>query len=226
MEEVIRTQNLEKTFGQGDSAVTALRDCSVSIQKGEHIAIVGSSGSGKSTMLHLLGGLEEPTKGKVWYGDTDLYGLDDRARSVFRRQNIGFVFQSYNLIPELTAEENIALPALLDGKKADKAYIQNIAERLDLTDRLHHLPGELSGGQQQRVAIARALSTRPRILLCDEPTGNLDSQNGTQVIELLYGLFQEMDTTLVIVTHDKSIAAQAKRVFTITDGVVTGGDTR
>lgn len=224
MEEVIRTEALKKVFGKEESAVTALRDCTVSIKKGEQIAVTGASGSGKSTLLHLLGGLERPTEGKVWYGDTDLYAMDDQSRSVFRRQNIGFVFQSYNLIPELTAEENIALPAMLDGKKTDTSFIQSITERLSLTDRLHHLPGELSGGQQQRVAIARALSTRPRILLCDEPTGNLDSQNGEQVIALLYELSEELGTTLVVVTHDQSIAAKAQRIITITDGAVTGGD--
>lgn len=220
---LIRTQGLRKTYGSGENAVRALLPCDLKIAEGETVAVVGASGSGKSTLLHLLGGLDTPTSGQIFFRGRDLSVLDDDALSEFRRRHVGFVFQNYNLVPELTAGENIELPLLLDEKQADRTYLDAVIGRLGLRDRLAHYPGELSGGQRQRVAIARALSARPELLLCDEPTGNLDSATGREVVRLLYEIAAEYGVTLVLVTHDLGIAATAQRVLTIADGQV-GGD--
>jgi len=220
----ISVLGISKTYGTKETQVQALKPCDFTIDSGEQIAVTGTSGSGKSTLLHLLGGLDRPSTGKVLYDGEEISSYDENKLSEFRLRNIGFVFQSYNLLPELSAYENIILPALLDGKKADKAYIQDIVEKLELTNRLNHLPGQLSGGQQQRVAIARALTNRPKILLCDEPTGNLDSKNRQRVLALLKRTAEEYKVTLVVVTHDASIAGQFQRVIAIQDGEI-GEDT-
>lgn len=222
MQPVIETKGLKRNYGAGNTMVQALKSCSVQIFSGEKIAIVGSSGSGKSTLLHLLGGLDRPSNGTVYYQGEDIYAKNDNELSIFRRRNVGFVFQSYNLVPELTAQENIVLPLLLDGKKSEDEYLQRIIDVLDLKERLRHLPGELSGGQQQRVAIARAVINKPSVILCDEPTGNLDSHNSDEVMQLLNDISTEFGVALVIVTHDQTIARKADRVITITDGVVGG----
>lgn len=214
----ISTLGISKTYGTKDTKVQALKPSSFNIESGEQLAVTGTSGSGKSILLRLLGGLDRPSTGKILYSGDDISSYNENKLSEFRLRNIGFIFQSYNLLPELSAYENIILPALLDGKRADKAYIQAIVQRLELTERLYHLPGQLSGGQQQRVAIARALTNRPKILLCDEPTGNLDSKNRQRVLELLRRIANEFKVTLVIVTHDTSIAQHFQRVLTIRDG--------
>lgn len=221
--ELLRVENLSKTYGGNTATVNALLPCSFSICQSEKIAITGPSGSGKSTLLHLLGGLDSPTAGSVFYNNTDLYPLDDDGRSAFRRRNIGFVFQSYNLVPELTAYENILLPLWIDRQKVDQEYLNGIVDALNLKDRLRHLPGELSGGQQQRVAIARALICKPSLILCDEPTGNLDSENSKEVIHLLWNVSVQYKAALVIVTHDAQIAGKMERQITISDGIL-GGD--
>ncbi len=218
----IEAVRLSKTYGSGEAAVQALRPCSFSLESGERAAIVGASGSGKTTLLQLLGALETPTDGNVLYDGQPLMGGDEET-SRFRLRHIGFVFQSYQLIPELTALENVLLPCLLRGKKAEKRYIAALLRRLRIADRANRLPSELSGGQQQRAAIARALANRPELLLCDEPTGNLDTENSLLVLELLEELQQEFGMTLLVVTHNPEIAARFPRVISIADGVV-GGD--
>lgn len=223
MQPVIETKDLKRNYGTGDTMVQALKPCSIRIFSGEKIAIVGASGSGKSTLLHLLGGLDRPSDGTVYYRGEDIYEKNDNDLSIFRRRNVGFVFQSYNLVPELTARENIVLPLLLDGKKAEDEFLQRIVDVLGLKQRLRHLPGELSGGQQQRVAIARAVINKPSVILCDEPTGNLDSHNSDEVMQLLNDISTEFGVALVIVTHDQKIAQKTDRVITIADGAV-GGD--
>lgn len=220
---MIQTTSLFKTYGSGEAAVQALRPCDIAIYRGEKIAVVGASGSGKSTLLHLLGGLDRPSGGSILFCGEDLYNKKDAALAKFRRQNVGFVFQNYNLVPELTAEENIRLPLLLDGKKAEQGYFTQVVQTLGLADRLRHFPGELSGGQQQRAAIARAVISKPSVLLCDEPTGNLDTKSGEEVMRLLHELSDTLGITLVVVTHDESIASQMERRITITDGTVGGG---
>lgn len=220
---MIQTTSLFKTYGSGEAAVQALRPCDIAIYRGEKIAVVGASGSGKSTLLHLLGGLDRPSGGSILFCGEDLYNKKDAALAKFRRQNVGFVFQNYNLVPELTAEENIRLPLLLDGKKAEQGYFTQVVQTLGLSDRLKHFPGELSGGQQQRAAIARAVISKPSVLLCDEPTGNLDTKSGEEVMRLLHELSDTLGITLVVVTHDESIASQMERRITITDGTVGGG---
>lgn len=219
----ISVHNISKIYGSKDTQVHALKKCSIEICSGSQLAIVGTSGSGKSTLLHLLGGLDLPTTGKIFYDGEEITSYNENKMASFRLRNVGFVFQSYNLLPELTAYENIVLPALLDGKNVEKSYIQDVVQRLELGDRLHHLPGQLSGGQQQRVAIARALTNRPKILLCDEPTGNLDSENRQRVIKLLQHTAQEFCLTLVVVTHDTSVARNFGRIITICDGEIREG---
>ena len=206
--------NLEKHFG--DNKV--LKGISVTINKGDIVVVVGPSGSGKSTLLHLLGGLDTPTSGSVLYGDTDIHHGSDKELSAFRRRKIGFIFQQFNLLPVLSARENIIMPLLLDRQQPDEAYLQEITSFLGLESRLTHLPHELSGGQQQRVAIARALIARPDIIFADEPTGNLDSKSGGEVMEMLCGIREKMKKTLVVITHDPRIAKMADRRFTIIDG--------
>lgn len=222
---VITVDGLSKSYGKGNAQVDALSNVSFSIKQGEFVAVVGASGSGKSTLLHMLGGLDRPTGGHVHIDGEDLYGLKEKERAVFRRRKIGFIFQSYNLIPVLNVEENIRLPLLLDHRDPDKTYIQDLIRTLGLEERRKHLPSELSGGQQQRVAIGRALAYRPAIVLADEPTGNLDSANGREVLELLKIAVRQFHQTVIIITHDMNIAAEADRVLRLQDGKLLS-DTR
>lgn len=218
--EIIRCENLCKYYGSGEEQVRALDGVSLSIPRGSFTAITGPSGSGKSTLLHLLSGLDHPTTGKVIYQEKNLYDYNDNQLSVLRRRRFGFVFQSYHLVKELTAQENILLPLMLDRKKPDKDYLGHLTELLKLNDRLSHLPSAMSGGQQQRVSIARALSNKPAILFADEPTGNLDGQSGREVMSLLRQVNQELGITLVLVTHDLNVAEQAERIVHIVDGKI------
>lgn len=215
---ILEVNNLSKYYGSGDNEVRALDGVSFSVEKGEFVAIVGASGSGKSTLLHLIGGLDRPTDGKVVIADNDIYKLNENNLSIFRRRNIGFIFQFFNLIPVLDVEENIALPALLDNEKVDKEYLKDIISILGLQTRKNHIPSELSGGQQQRVSIGRALINKPALILADEPTGNLDSRNSKEVIELLKLTAKKYNQTLIVITHDHKVAEQADRVITISDG--------
>ncbi len=216
--EILRVENLSKTYGSGETAVSALQNISFSVNRGEFIAIIGPSGSGKSTLLHILGGVDRPTGGKVFIDGTDIYGLDETKLAIFRRRQIGLIYQFYNLIPVLNVEENITLPLLLDQRKVDQAQLSEILHTLGLTDRLRHLPNQLSGGQQQRVSIGRALINNPALVLADEPTGNLDSKNSAEIIELLKYSNQKYNQTLIVITHDESIALQADRILSIEDG--------
>lgn len=216
--EVVRTIDLCKTYGSGETKVEAVKDINLTISQGEFVAIVGASGSGKSTLLHLIGGVDKPTSGKVYVDGTDIYNLSEKELAIFRRRKVGFIFQFYNLIPVLTAEENILLPIHLDNKRIDKQYIDELINILDLQDRRAHLPNELSGGQQQRVSIGRALAYNPSIILADEPTGNLDSKNSKEIVDLLKISVKKYNQTLILITHDLDIAAQADRIITIEDG--------
>jgi putative ABC transport system ATP-binding protein len=218
--EILKTIDLCKSYGTGDTKVEALKNVSLSIRQGEFVAVVGASGSGKSTLLHLLGGVDKPTSGKVIIDGQDIYKSNEKQLSVFRRRKVGFVFQFYNLIPVLTAEENITLPLLLDNKKVDKEYLEDLLGILALKDRRNHLPSELSGGQQQRVSIGRALAYKPSIILADEPTGNLDSKNSKEIIELLKLSVKKYHQTLIVITHDLNIASQADRIISLEDGVI------
>lgn len=225
--EILRIEDLCKTYGKGETEVRALDHVSFSVQKGEFVAIIGPSGSGKSTLLHILGGVDRPTSGRVMVENTDLYRLDESRLAVFRRRQIGLIYQFYNLIPVLDVEENITLPVLLDGHKVDKGHLKELVETLGLQGRLHHLPNQLSGGQQQRVAIGRALITKPKLILADEPTGNLDSKNSQDVIDLLTQASRRFQQTILMITHNKNLTASVDRVFRVTDGVLTdlGGNT-
>jgi putative ABC transport system ATP-binding protein len=218
--EILKTIDLCKSYGTGETKVEALKDVNISINQGEFVAVVGASGSGKSTLLHLLGGVDKPTSGKAVIDGQDIYGLNEKQLSIFRRRKVGFVFQFYNLIPVLTAEENITLPLLLDNKKVDKEYLEDLLGILGLKDRRHHLPSELSGGQQQRVSIGRALAYKPSIILADEPTGNLDSKNSKEIIDLLRLSVRKYHQTLIVITHDLNIASQADRIINLEDGMV------
>ena len=222
---LVQTKGLSKTYGKGENEVQALKECHLCFAEGSFTSIVGRSGSGKSTLLHLLGGLDTPTTGSVEIEGRDIYQLSDSERTIFRRRRVGFVFQFYNLMPELTAYQNILLPMQLDNRKVDKAYLDEVISLLGLEDRLSHYAGELSGGQQQRVAIARALITQPAVLLADEPTGNLDGKSGAEVLELLHLSRKRFNQTLIMVTHDRQIAEGADRIITLEDGCVVG-DTR
>lgn len=217
----IKAKELSKIYGSGENKITALDKADMVIRSGDFISIMGPSGSGKSTLLHLLSGLDHPTSGSLTYDGKDIYGMSDKELSEFRRQRIGFIFQQFNLLPVLTAQENIAMPMLLDKKQPDKEYLYELAKLLGISERLTHLPHELSGGQQQRVAIARALIAKPDIIFADEPTGNLDSKSGGEVMEMLQNIREKMGKTLVIITHDARIARMADRQFVIMDGVVT-----
>ena len=217
----IEAKELSKVYGQGESRVTALDRVSLTISPGDFISIMGPSGSGKSTLLHLLSGLDRPTGGRLTYDGKDIYSLSDRELSAFRRRRIGFIFQQFRLLPVLTARENLILPLLLDKKQPDEAYVQELAGLLGIENRLTHLPHELSGGQQQRVAIARALIARPDVIFADEPTGNLDSRSGGEVMELLKTVGKELGKALVVITHDSRIAAMAERRLSIVDGVLS-----
>ena len=218
---LIKAENLCKVYGSGENKVTALCGANLEIAEGDFISIMGPSGSGKSTLLHILSGLDFPTEGRLSYDGKDIYALKDRELSAFRRRRIGFIFQQFHLLPVLTARENILMPLLLDRKQADQAYLGELAELLGISDRLAHLPHELSGGQQQRVAIARALIARPDIIFADEPTGNLDSKSGQEVMELLSGIWRKLGKTLVVITHDERIAQMAVRQIRIVDGTVS-----
>jgi len=216
--DILKIEHLSKTYGKGETAVKALDDVSFSIKKGEFVAIIGPSGSGKSTILHLLGGVDRPTSGKVFVDNTDIYELNETQLAIFRRRQIGLIYQFYNLIPVLTVEENITLPLLLDQHKVDKKQFSDTVKALNLENRLTHLPNQLSGGQQQRVSIGRALISNPAIMLADEPTGNLDSKNSGEIIDLLKMFNKTYNQTLIVITHDERIALQADRVITIEDG--------
>lgn len=218
---LLEVQSISKTYGSGETAVHALKKVSFSVPKGEYVAIVGESGSGKSTLLNMIGALDSPTSGKVMIGGIDILAMNDRKLTVFRRRNIGFIFQAFNLIPELTVEQNIIFPTLLDYQKPDKKYLEELLTVLNLQERRNHLPSQLSGGQQQRVAIGRALFTRPALILADEPTGNLDTQNSSEVIALLKEASKKYEQTIIMITHNRSIAQTADRVLQVTDGVVT-----
>ena len=218
---LLEVKDLSKTYGTGETAVHALKGAAFSVPKGEFVAVVGESGSGKSTLLNMIGALDTPTSGKVWIDGKDIFAMKERNLTVFRRRNIGFVFQSFNLIPELTVGQNILFPVLLDYQKPNRAYLEELLEVLNLTARRNHLPSQLSGGQQQRVAIGRALMTRPALILADEPTGNLDTQNTSEVIALLKEASRKYEQTILIITHSGSIAQSADRILQVSDGVLT-----
>lgn len=219
--EILKVENLCKTYGQGENAVRALKDVSFCVQKGEFVAVVGESGSGKSTLLNLIGALDSPTSGHIRIDGQDLFGMKEKERTVFRRRNIGFVFQSFHLIPELTIEQNIIFPVLLDYQKPDPKRVEELLAELGLKDRRNHLPSQLSGGQQQRTAIGRALMMRPELLLADEPTGNLDTANSNDVMALLKAASQKYRQTVLMITHNSHLAQNADRVFKVMDGVLT-----
>lgn len=223
---ILEVTNICKTYGKGDTMVKALDNVSFSVEKGEFLAIIGPSGSGKSTLLHILGGVDVPTSGSVVINQTDISNLDETALAIFRRRQIGLIYQFYNLIPILTVQENLTLPLLLDGRKPDKKQIDTLVKRLGLENRLDHLPNQLSGGQQQRVSIGRALVNNPALMLADEPTGNLDSENSKEIISLLRQFNKEFNQTVIIITHDEKIANSADRVITIEDGKITGDEVR
>ncbi len=218
---LLEVQKICKTYGSKEAAVRALKGVSFSVPKGEYVAIVGESGSGKSTLLNMIGGLDTPTSGKVLVDGQDTFAMRERNLTVFRRRNIGFIFQSFNLIPELTVEQNIMFPVLLDYQKPDRKYLEELLTVLHLRERRSHLPSQLSGGQQQRVAIGRALITRPALVLADEPTGNLDTQNSSEVIALLKEASRKYEQTIIMITHNRMIAQTADRVLQVSDGVLT-----
>lgn len=218
---LLEVNNICKTYGSGETAVHALKKVSFSIPKGEYVAIVGESGSGKSTLLNMIGALDTPTSGKVVIGGKEIFSMNDNRLTVFRRRNIGFIFQAFNLIPELTVEQNIIFPVLLDYQKPDRKYLEELLTVLNLKERRNHLPSQLSGGQQQRVAIGRALITRPSLILADEPTGNLDTQNSSEVIALLKEASRKYEQTIIMITHNRSIAQSADRILQVSDGVLT-----
>ena len=218
---LLEVKNISKTYGSGETAVEALKNVSFPVGKGEFLAIVGESGSGKSTLLNMIGALDSPTAGKVIIDGKDIMEMKDNAATIFRRRNIGFIFQAFNLIPELTVEQNIVFPLLLDYQKPDQKYLDEILKSLNLENRRKHLPSQLSGGQQQRVAIGRALITKPSIILADEPTGNLDSQNSNEVIALLKDAARRYEQTIIMITHNRVIAQSADRILQVKDGVVT-----
>ncbi|MGL5316691.1 MAG: ABC transporter ATP-binding protein [Peptostreptococcaceae bacterium] len=221
---ILKTNNLKKYYGNGENLVKAIDDTNIDIKEGEFVAIVGKSGSGKSTLLHMIGGLDNPTDGKVYINNKDIFSLKEEELAIFRRRNIGFIFQHFNLIPSLNVWENITLPIGLDGKELNKDFVNDIIKSLGLEEKIDALPNTLSGGQQQRVAIARALVARPAIILADEPTGNLDSKTSDEVMSLLKNMIKKYSQTLVMITHDEGIAQMADRVIYIEDGrVVKGG---
>lgn len=218
---LLEVEAICKTYGSGETAVEALKDVSFSVPKGEFVAVVGESGSGKSTLLNMLGALDTPTSGKVFIDGNDTFQMKDRELTIFRRRNIGFIFQAFNLIPELTVEQNMIFPVLLDYQKPDKRYLEELLTVLNLKERRRHLPSQLSGGQQQRVAIGRALMTRPSLILADEPTGNLDSKNSSEVIALLKQAARKYEQTIIMITHNRSIAQTADRILQVSDGCLT-----
>jgi len=218
---LLEVKSISKTYGRGDAAVYALKDVSFSVPKGEFVAIVGESGSGKSTLLNMLGALDTPDSGKVLIDGKDIFSMKERQLTIFRRRNIGFIFQAFNLIPELTVEQNIVFPVLLDYQKPNNKYLEELLAVLNLKERRNHLPSQLSGGQQQRVAIGRALITRPSLILADEPTGNLDTHNSSEVIALLREASKKYEQTIIMITHNRSIAQTADRVLQVSDGLLS-----
>ena len=225
MMEILRVEHLNKIYGSGDTAVHALDDVSFTVEKGEFVAIVGPSGSGKSTLMHILGGVDSPTSGKVFVDGTEIGTLDETELAIFRRRQIGLIYQFYNLIPVLNIKENITLPLLLDGREVDEKSLSDLVSSLGLTDRLGYLTNQLSGGQQQRVSIGRALITHPALILADEPTGNLDRQNSAEIIELLKMFNRQHSQTLLVITHDENIALQADRILVVEDGRIMRDET-
>lgn len=219
--DLLEVQSISKTYGSGEATVHALKNVSFSVPKGEYVAIVGESGSGKSTLLNMIGALDNPTSGKVLIEGKDIFAMKESKLTIFRRRNIGFIFQAFNLIPELTVEQNIIFPVLLDYQKPNQKYLEELLDILNLKERRNHLPSQLSGGQQQRVAIGRALITRPSLILADEPKGNLDSQNSSEVIALLKNASKRYAQTIIMITHNRSIAQSADRVLQVSDGVLT-----
>lgn len=219
--EILKVQNLSKIYGKGEARVEALKNVSFSLEKGEFAAVVGESGSGKSTLLNCIGGLDVPTSGSIFMDGQNLFSMKEEARTIFRRRNIGFIFQSFQLVSELNVEQNIMFPLLLDYRRPDPAAVDEILELLGLSSRRRHLPSQLSGGQQQRVAIGRALITKPNLILADEPTGNLDSKNSQDVIDLLTQASRHFQQTILMITHNKNLTASVDRVFRVTDGVLT-----
>lgn len=218
--EILKVKNLCKTYGKGETLVKALDHVSFTVERGEFVAIVGASGSGKSTLLHILGGVDRPTSGEVYVDGENVYQLDENNLAIFRRRQVGLIYQFYNLIPILNVTENITLPILLDNKKVDQEYLNELVETLDLQDRVNHLPNELSGGQQQRVSIGRALMNHPALLLADEPTGNLDSKSSQEIVNLLKLSNQKYKQTIIMITHDHNLALNANRIITIDDGKI------
>ena len=221
---ILEVSHLTKIYGKGETRVQALNDVSFSVNRGEFVAITGPSGSGKSTLLHILGGVDVPTEGKVIIDGTDIYELNETKLAIFRRRQIGLIYQFYNLIPVLDVEENMMLPLLLDGQKADSDYVRELIRTLGMEMRMKHLPNQLSGGQQQRVSIGRALVTHPALVLADEPTGNLDRKNSSEIVELLKLSNRKYNQTLIVITHDEKIALQADRIINIEDGRITRGE--
>ena len=217
---ILKAERLVKTYGSGETAVKALDDVSLEVSKGEFVAIVGQSGSGKSTLLHMLGAMDYPDSGTLTVDGEDVFSMNDDALAQYRRRKAGFVFQFFNLLPVMTAKENILIPLSLDGQKADEAYLNEIAETMGIADRLSHYPHQLSGGQQQRVAIARAMISKPAVILADEPTGNLDSASGNEILSLLKTTIKKYDQTLILITHDMNVAEKADRIITIKDGKI------
>ncbi|MDD6339257.1 MAG: ABC transporter ATP-binding protein [Butyrivibrio sp.] len=222
--EILRVENLSKEYGEGENMVKALDNVSFSVEKGEFVAIIGSSGSGKSTLLHILGGVDYPTSGKVYMDGQDVYAQNEEQLAIFRRRQVGLIYQFYNLIPVLDVTENITLPVLLDGRKVDKDRLDELVTTLKLNGREKHLPNQLSGGQQQRVSIGRALMNAPAVVLADEPTGNLDSKNTQEIVELLKLSNKKYCQTLIVITHDEDVALQADRIITIEDGKIAGDE--
>lgn len=218
--EFLKIENLCKTYGKGENEVKALDNVSFTVPKGQMVAVIGASGSGKSTLLHILGGVDRPTSGKVWLDGQDVYSQNQKNLAIFRRRQVGLIYQFYNLIPVLTAEENITLPMIMDGRKPKKERINEMLSLLDLSERRNHLPSQLSGGQQQRVSIGRALFTSPSIILADEPTGNLDSKNSSEIISLLRKSNRDFNQTMIVITHDENIALQCDRILTLSDGKI------
>ena len=218
--EILKVENLCKVYGKGENEVRAVDGVSFSVERGQMVAIIGASGSGKSTLLHMIGAVDRPTSGKILIDGQDVFQQNNRELAIFRRRQVGLIYQFYNLIPVLTAEENITLPLLMDGRKPDPAHLDRILEMLGLTARRHHLPSQLSGGQQQRVSIGRALFTAPQVILADEPTGNLDSKNSAEIMELFRKSNREMKQTILIITHDENIAEQCDRILVLKDGKI------
>lgn len=218
--EILKVENLCKTYGEGENQVKALDNVSFSVEKGEFVAIIGPSGSGKSTLLHILGGVDKPTSGKVYMDGSDVYEQNDEQLAIFRRRQVGLIYQFYNLIPVLNVTENITLPVLMDGRKVNRGYLKELMQTLKLTGREDHLPNQLSGGQQQRVSIGRALINTPAVVLADEPTGNLDTKNSQEIVELLKASNKKYNQTLIVITHDENIALQADRIIAIEDGKI------